>query len=81
MLTGALILLASSVISAVFKEDAPDWLPNLSLIVGYGFLAWGFLKAMRARSEARSDETRWTEQTKDGWEGPAGTNPDDQEKS
>jgi dipeptide/tripeptide permease len=53
MLTGALVLLAGSLAPAIMgEEDAPTWLSNASLIIGYGFLAYGFFRAMRARSES-----------------------------
>ncbi len=67
MMTGALILLASSLVIPIMGEDAtPEWLGNAGLIFGYGFLAWGFFKAMRARSEKRP-VPKWTGESDDGW--------------
>ena len=50
MLSGGLILLAGALVPAIVGEDdAPAWLGNATLIIGYGCLAYGFLLAMRAR--------------------------------
>ena len=50
LISGALILLAGSLAMAVLgEENTPGWLPNSMSIVGYGFLAYGFFLAMRAR--------------------------------
>ncbi len=49
MLSGALILLVGALVPAIVGEDAPEWLGNATLIIGYGMLAYGFLLAMRAR--------------------------------
>ena len=82
MLTGAVILLVSSIVSAVYEERAPEWLPNVSLVLGYGFLAWGFFKAMRARGQARGDDTRWSGETKDGGKRlPASSSEEEEKKS
>lgn len=71
MMAGALTLLAGALVPAIMGEDkAPTWVSNSTLIIGYGLLAYGFFKAMRARGQAHSDEIRWTGRTKDGWEGP-----------
>ncbi|MEA2517651.1 MAG: hypothetical protein QOG16_1489 [Actinomycetota bacterium] len=53
MMFGAVVLLAGSLVPAVMGDDAPTWLPNATLIVGYGFLAYGFFLAMRARTDAK----------------------------
>ena len=50
MLSGAVILLIGSLVPAIVgADDTPTWLPNASLVIGYGFLAYGFFLAMRAR--------------------------------
>lgn len=50
MMSGAVILLIGALIPAIVgKEDAATWLPNATLVIGYGFLAYGFFLAMRAR--------------------------------
>lgn len=52
MMAGALILLAGSLVPAIMgEENAPAWVSNATVILGYGLLAWGFFKALRARSE------------------------------
>lgn len=52
MMMGAVILLIGALVPAVMgTDDAPTWLPNATLIIGYGLLAWGFFLAMRARSK------------------------------
>lgn len=66
-MAGALILLAGSIIGAVMGDDAPASVANASLIAGYGFLAYGFFLAMRARSEQRERLARARE-TRDGFE-------------
>lgn len=66
MMFGAVVLLAGSLIPAVMGDDAPTWLPNATLIIGYGFLAYGFFLAMRARTE-KAPGPKWTGETKDGW--------------
>ena len=54
MMTGAVILLIGALVPALMgTDDAPRWLPNASLVIGYGFLAYGFFLAMRARSATR----------------------------
>lgn len=69
MMTGALILLVSSLVIPIMGEDAtPEWLGNAALIFGYGFLAWGFFKAMRARSDNRP-VPRSTGESEDGSSG------------
>ena len=66
MLSGAVILLIGSLVPAIMgAEDAPAWVSNATLIVGYGFLAYGFFLAMRARSAPRDlkvDEAVVTEE-------------------
>lgn len=57
-MAGALILLAGSIVAAVMGGDAPASVANASLIAGYGFLAYGFFLAMRARSEQREKLAR-----------------------
>lgn len=73
MVTGALVLLAGALIPAIMgAKNAPTWLSNATLIIGYGFLAYGFFLAMRARSDAREAATRsphGTGETESGWEG------------
>ncbi len=54
-MAGALILLVSAIVAAIMGDDAPDWLPNASLIIGYGLLAYGFWLAMQARAAARDN--------------------------
>ena len=59
MMTGAVVLLFGALIPAIMgTDDAPSWLPNATLVIGYGFLAYGFFLAMRARSDAREAATR-----------------------
>jgi threonine/homoserine/homoserine lactone efflux protein len=59
MMAGAVILLVGSLVPAIMgAADAPTWLPNASLVIGYGFLAYGFFLAMRARSGARDTATK-----------------------
>jgi hypothetical protein len=53
MLTGAVVLLIGSLVPALMGDDAPAWVPNATLIIGYGFLAYGFFKAMRAKNAPR----------------------------
>ena len=52
MMAGALTLLAGALVPAIMggEDKAPTWLPNATLIIGYGMLAYGFFLAMRARS-------------------------------
>lgn len=76
MMSGAVILLIGALVPALMGANARSWVPNATLVVGYGFLAYGFFLAMKARKGPRSDEIRWTGETKDGW-----TAPDDEEKS
>jgi hypothetical protein len=53
MMTGAVVLLVGSLVPAIVgRSDAPAWLSNATLIIGYGFLAYGFFLAMRARGAA-----------------------------
>ena len=67
MLSGALILLAGALVRAIMgPDDAPAWLPNASLVIGYGFLAYGFFLRMRAR-HITSDPPKLTGETKTGW--------------
>lgn len=59
MITGAVVLLIGALTPAIMgAEDAPTWLSNATLIIGYGFLAYGFFLAMRARSDAREAATK-----------------------
>lgn len=60
MITGAVVLLIGALIPAIQGDGSnrTGWLPNASLIIGYGFLAYGFFLAMRARSDAREAATR-----------------------
>lgn len=68
MMGGALVLLAGALVPAIMgEEDAPAWVSNATLVVGYGFLAYGFLLAMRAR---KGPGKSWTGDTKDGWSPP-----------
>lgn len=69
MMAGAVILLLGALVPATMGNDAPTWLPNATLIIGYGFLAYGFFLAMRARKGPRSVEIRRTDETKDGLSG------------
>lgn len=49
-MAGAVILLIGALVPAmVGADDAPTWLSNASLVIGYGFLAYGFFLAMQAR--------------------------------
>lgn len=43
------MLIGALVPAIMGEEDAPTWLGNATLIIGYGLLAYGFLLAMRAR--------------------------------
>jgi hypothetical protein len=57
MLSGAVILLIGALVPAIVGEDdAPTWLGNATLIIGYGFLAWGFFLAMKTRSSNKEQE-------------------------
>jgi hypothetical protein len=73
MLSGAVILLIGSLVPAIMGADAPTWLPNASLVIGYGFLAYGFFRAMGDRRAKQE----WTAETKDGW---SEVEPEEQEK-
>ena len=51
MMGGAVTLLAGSLVPAIVgEEDAPAWVSNVTFVIGYGLLAYGFFLAMRARS-------------------------------
>lgn len=51
MMGGALTLLAGALVPAIVgQENAPAGVSNVTFIIGYGLLAYGFFLAMRARS-------------------------------
>ena len=75
MMAGAVTLLIGALVPAIMGDDAPTWIPNATLVIGYGFLAYGFFRAMRARTE-NAPGPKWTGETKDGWSGS-----DEEEKS
>ena len=49
LLTGAVLLLATSVLAAVLDDGLPGPLVFALNFIGYGLLAVGFLKRLRAR--------------------------------
>jgi hypothetical protein len=68
MMAGAVVLLIGALVPAIQgdRTNRTGWLPNATLIIGYGFLAYGFFLAMRARKEP-SEPPKWTGETKSGW--------------
>lgn len=58
MLSGALVLLSGSLGRILLQTSWPDWGATAAYVIGYGLLAFGFIRAMGARQRAAMERAR-----------------------